>query len=176
MRIGSGLKLSPLAGRAMRFLSAELWLPEDACGPYLPVMASVLIVEDDRDNCDVLDRFLRKSGHETDCAPNGREAISMLVRRRPDVIVLDVNMPEMDGVSLLQVLRSYLRWNRLPVVLVTGAATLPQLREAEELGIRGVFVKGEYRLKDLLACIEQAVSSPVAPGCGPSTENPYLSN
>jgi CheY-like chemotaxis protein len=66
-------------------------------------------------------------------------------------------MPEMDGISLLQVLRSYLRWHRLPVILVTGAANEHQLEEAEKLGVRGVFLKGQFRLKDLLACIEQSL-------------------
>jgi CheY-like chemotaxis protein len=140
-------------------------------------MASVLIVEDDRDSCDVLDRFLRRSGHETECVPNGREALSVLVQQPPDVIVMDMCMPEMDGVSLLQVLRSYLRWNRLPVVLVTGAATAPQVQEAEELGVRGVFVKGEFKLKDLLACIERCVSAAPPPeAVGHGEGNPYLSN
>ena len=129
---------------------------------YPQGMALVLIVEDDKDGSEVLERFLHRSGHDTVCVPNGREALSVLVNQIPDVIVLDVAMPEMDGISLLQVLRSYLRWHRLPVILVTGAANEHQLEEAEKLGVRGMFLKGQFRLKDLLACIEQSLDAAAA--------------
>ncbi|MDB5304828.1 MAG: tmoS 25, partial [Phycisphaerales bacterium] len=78
----------------------------------------------------------------------------------PDVVVLDVRMPEMDGLQFLEVIRSYLRWSHLPVVLLTAFADRPVIDRAQELGVNHVFMKANYQLSALLACIEQLASKP----------------
>ena len=78
-------------------------------------MAFIMIVDDAVDSCEPLAKYLEKSGHEVQCVPNGREALASVIARTPDVVVLDLLMPEMDGPSFLEVTRSYLRLQSLPV-------------------------------------------------------------
>jgi len=120
-------------------------------------MAYVLIVDDEPDSREFVERFLHREGHQTACVPNGREALSALINGQPDAMVLDVRMPEMDGLALLEVLRSYLRWTKLPVVLLTAHANDEQIAHARELGVQHVFHKANFTLMNLLRAIEDSL-------------------
>jgi len=120
-------------------------------------MAYVLIVDDEPDSSEFVGRYLDREGYRTACVPNGREAMAALINGQPDLIVLDVRMPEMDGIALLEVLRSYLRWTNLPVVLLTAHANKQQIDRARELGVRHVLHKAQFTLPDLLTAIEQSL-------------------
>jgi CheY-like chemotaxis protein len=121
-------------------------------------MAYVLIVDDEPDSSEFVERFLQKEGHQTVCVPNGREALAALINGRPEAVVLDVRMPEMDGIALLEVLRSYLRWNNLPVILLTAHANKEQIARARQLDVQHVFHKANFTLPDLLRAVEEEVS------------------
>ena len=119
--------------------------------------ADVLLVDDDPDSREFVSRFLEKAGHSVRCAKDGHEALNALGWAVPDLIILDYRMPDMDGVSVLGVLRSYLRWTHVPVVFLTAYPNEPRLKEAKELGVEQVFVKSHFRLDDLLTFIEEHV-------------------
>jgi adenylate cyclase len=80
-----------------------------------------LVVEDDADTRVWLRRMLRDEGWTVVEAANGREALARLADAAPDVVLLDLIMPEMDGFELLDELRHDEVWRRLPVVVVTAA-------------------------------------------------------
>jgi CheY-like chemotaxis protein len=117
-------------------------------------MTSVLVVDDDVDARDAVTRFLKRAGHRVRCAGNGREALKVMGEDTPDVIILDAKMPEMDGVSFLEVIRCYLRWQRLPVLFVTAYPEGLHIRRGMELGVRKTFLKSNYQLSELLAHVE----------------------
>src|SRR3954469_23439664 len=104
-------------------------------------MAKVLVVDDDTDARDFVARFLTKSGYDVATAPTGRAALMLLVSDIPDVIVLDMMMPEMNGAEFLSVIRRYLRWAELPVVVLTAYPESPEVARARELGVSFTFVK-----------------------------------
>jgi len=122
-------------------------------------MAHVLVVDDEGDSIDFVVRFLNRVGHRTTSAPNGQEALRLLLTERPDAIVLDVRMPQMDGISLLEVMRSYLRWHNLPVILVTAHATPEQLTAARGMGVEYIFDKAQYKLSELAAAIDDVTEA-----------------
>lgn len=130
-------------------------------------LANVLIIDDDRDSCEAVASYLAKAGHATRCAPNGREALAALSDDLPDAIILDVRMPVMDGVALLEVLQSYLRWSVVPVALFTAYAEDPRLRQATEMGVSRVFHKSRTDLSELLAWVEASANKPQPPGDEP---------
>ncbi len=118
-------------------------------------MAYLLVVDDDFDCRNVLCRFLMTAGHECVAVPNGNEAMESIMARTPDLIVLDLLMPEMDGITLLEILRSYLRLQTLPVVVLTAAPDSPQARRAAKvMGVNAVLAKGRASLDDVLRAIE----------------------
>jgi CheY-like chemotaxis protein len=84
------------------------------------VLARILVVEDEVDTRMVLGKFLTVAGHEVIPAANGWEALLVLDTTGVDLILLDVMMPGMDGVTFLQILRQAKKHKDMPVVLVTA--------------------------------------------------------
>jgi len=119
-------------------------------------MSSVLIVEDNVDSADVLERFLLKHGYTVNSVPNGREALVALTSEAPpDAILLDLRMPEMDGLQFLEVVRGYLRWTDLPVIIVTAYADEGLAERAAKLGVSKIFHKAALDLQELREAIER---------------------
>jgi CheY-like chemotaxis protein len=112
-------------------------------------MSQVLVVDDDAYTAEATAQYLRRAGHDVRSVPNGREALAALSELVPDVAVLDVRMPEMDGITFLEVMRCYLRWESVPVILITGYPDDPRLARAHALGVRRVFTKADFKLHEL---------------------------
>ncbi|HEY7120531.1 MAG TPA: response regulator [Tepidisphaeraceae bacterium] len=119
-------------------------------------MAHVLVVDDEGDSRELLERYLGRIGHRLSSAANGRDGLQRLLSDRPDVVVLDIRMPEMDGVGLLEVMRSYLRWHNLPVIILSAHATPEQLQRVQAMGVIRVFHKAHFDLPELAAAIDDA--------------------
>lgn len=118
-------------------------------------MAKILVVDDSPDSAEPLCRLLQARGHDASCLPNGRNALASILAATPDLIVLDLYMPEMDGPGLLEVLRSYLRLQSLPVVIWTGLPDSPLADRARHLKVNAILIKGKATLEDLVQAIEQ---------------------
>lgn len=118
-------------------------------------MAEILIVEDDPDSCESIARFLRGAGHSVSCSSNGREALASMMDKRPDLILLDVKLPEMDGVTFLTVVRSYVRLAETPVFIITGSEDEVLFAKLSKLGVKKVFRKGHYELRDVGEAVEK---------------------
>ena len=120
-------------------------------------MSKILIIDDDPENCEVVARMLARGGHTTRCAGGAREAMKALVAETPDFIILDVLMPGMDGVTLLEVIRSYLRWVFVPVAILTACPEDPRLGlgPVAALGVSRVFAKAKYDLAELLQYVNE---------------------
>ena len=100
----------------------------------------VLVVEDDRDLCDLLRRMLQRGGFVTAGANNGREALHHLMSEPTDLVITDIVMPEMDGVELMRVLQKDMP--NLPVIALSGVEDVMEYRRiAAHLGARAVLQK-----------------------------------
>lgn len=97
-------------------------------------MAKVLLVEDNRDNRDIYRTILEYSGHVVIEAVNGAEAMPFALSERPDLIVMDVTMPVMDGLEATRRLRADTRTSRIPVIVLTAHALASDIEEAMDAG------------------------------------------
>jgi CheY-like chemotaxis protein len=120
-------------------------------------MPRLLIVDDDLDGREALCKFLVGEGHEVECVSNGRDALSSILATTPDLVILDVYMPEMMGTALLEILRSYLRLQSLPVIVLTGLADSPLIDQVRTLKVNAIFVKGKATFEDIRAAVNQEV-------------------
>jgi DNA-binding response OmpR family regulator len=100
--------------------------------PHTP--ARVLVVDDDPKVRALLERILRKDGHEIVTAENGQTALAAVDRQAPDVILSDVTMPGMDGFELCQRLKLNVATRLIPVVMVTGLADRDNRIKGVEIG------------------------------------------
>lgn len=136
-------------------------------------MSYVLVIDDDPDAREAVARYAQRRGHRVICAGNGREAIKALVEMpTPDAVILDARMPEMDGVSFLEVIRCYLRWQSLPVFMLTAFAEGTHIRRADQLGVQKVFLKANFDMEDLMRHIEAYTGQADMPGLPVTPERP----
>jgi DNA-binding response OmpR family regulator len=84
-------------------------------------MAKVLVIDDEQGIRSLLDTILSRKGYNVVLADGGRKGMELFRRERPDIIVLELNMPEMDGIAVLQQVRS-LNPDQ-PIIILTGAGT-----------------------------------------------------
>ena len=127
---------------------------------YASSMAKILMVDDHADTCESLALYLRDLGHAISCVPNGREALAHVLADLPDVILLDLIMPEMDGPSFLEVVRSYLRIQSLPVVVLTALSEGPTIDRARASKVNTILVKGKATPNDIVKALEDALIRP----------------
>ena len=114
-------------------------------------MPSVLIADDNPFILDTLTGRLRRNGHDVIQATNGQEAIDRCTRSKPDVAILDVSMPVMNGLEAAKHLREMMP--TLPIILFTAYGDLLK-SQTEQLGVTAVFDKSS-RLSDLLDTVEE---------------------
>ena len=123
-------------------------------------MATILLVEDDDDAAEVVAHALRKSGHRVMSVPNGRDALALLLLGTIDLVVTDLRMPEMDGVTLLTVMRSYLRFKSTPVIVFSAYAEGRTGQSVRDLGVAEVFRKGSANLDEIVAAVGRHLNPP----------------
>lgn len=105
-------------------------------------MSAILVVDDTPDCLEPLARLLRLLGHDVVGAENGRAALDALRDFRPDLVILDLMMPVMDGIGFLEHVRRDQQWKHLPVIVFTGAHNGINVGRLAELGVSQMFVKG----------------------------------
>jgi CheY-like chemotaxis protein len=89
--------------------------------------ATVLVVDDDIDTVETMREILEEEGHAVLSATNGRDALELTRREKPDLVLLDLNMPEMDGRSFLQIVRDDPELADVRVVVLSGAPDAQQV-------------------------------------------------
>ena len=95
-------------------------------------MATLLVVDDELAICDVLKHFFIKQGYKVLTSTRGQEALELLQREQPDLMLLDIKMPTMSGIEVLKQMRT--RGERVKVVVVSAARDEGVISEARRLG------------------------------------------
>lgn len=114
-------------------------------------MNRILIVEDTPVIREPMVRLLQGEGYDVTSAANGLDAIASLETHPVDLVLLDVLMPKMNGVTFLENFRAEPRWTDVPVIAVTGVLDSTWLLRLRELNVRTVIQKGRFDLDGLLA-------------------------
>ncbi len=102
----------------------------------------ILIVDDQKDLGTALERLLRYSGHEAVSVTGGAEALAMLHLRKPSLVVLDVNMPDMDGLTVLRTIKEHDELKSVPVAMYSADTQPATQEEAKRLGAVDYLLKG----------------------------------
>jgi DNA-binding response OmpR family regulator len=103
-------------------------------------MATILVADDEKLLCDLLQVVFTRHGHEVLIAPNGREAVEIFRTRRPRITFLDVHMPEMNGIEALKQIRAI--DPDAAVIMITGDRSDKLENEARQLGVTDFLGKG----------------------------------
>ena len=103
--------------------------------------ANILIVEDERDIADLLRYNLQEAGFKTDYVRNGADALQQAVEKKPDLILLDLMLPEVDGMIVCRLLKNDPRTKNIPIVMVTAKTEEKDRVAGLELGADDYIVK-----------------------------------
>jgi signal transduction histidine kinase/DNA-binding response OmpR family regulator len=118
---------------------------------------SVMLVEDDLETRDMMARTLKKAGWDVSEAGNGQEALDLLAVKSPDLILLDLMMPVMDGFGFLAEMRVRPDLQHIPVIVVTAMDLTPDDRQRLSGQVEQVLEKSPYTREQLLEYVRDAV-------------------
>ncbi len=119
-------------------------------------MANILVVDDELGIRDLLSEILNDEGHQVELAENAAQARAARQRQRPDLVLLDIWMPDTDGVTLLK------EWSTtgqltMPVIMMSGHATIDTAVEATRIGAMA-FLEKPITLQKLLQAVDQGLN------------------
>ena len=119
-------------------------------------MANILVVDDELGIRDLLQEILNDEGHNVEVAENAEQARAARTRERPDLVLLDIWMPDTDGVTLLK------EWSTtglltMPVIMMSGHATIDTAVEATKIGALA-FLEKPITMQKLLKAVEQGLA------------------
>lgn len=120
--------------------------------------AIVLVAEDDEDILQLVATRLRRDGHEVLEARDGAQALAAMQDRLPDLVLLDVSMPALDGLEVLRRIRGDERLAGVPVVLLTAMAQEQDVRRAFEAGA-DAYLRKPFGLADLSAKVAELLGA-----------------
>jgi DNA-binding NtrC family response regulator len=120
-------------------------------------MAKILVIDDEQGIRDLLDTLLSRKGYDVVVAENGRKGLEVFRRERLDVVVLDLKMPGMDGLTVLQQVRSLNPGQ--PVIILTGAGTAEAEQQVRALGVME-YVEKEFSLHLLGDALKRLLKTP----------------
>jgi CheY-like chemotaxis protein len=116
---------------------------------------TILVVEDDRPVLDALDEKFTREGFRILRARNGAEGIDALCAEQPDLILLDIVMPVMDGITMLRRLKENDRNKDIPVLVLTNLSDADKLKECLENGAFDCLVKSDWKLEDVVGKVKE---------------------
>src|SRR5215218_2038441 len=122
-------------------------------------MATILVVDDYSTSQRLLGFILRQNDHTVVTAVHGLGALEVLAERAIDLVITDLSMPEMDGMTLLQELRSNSQFQSLPVIILTGSAYAQDNTRAKAAGAT-LFLTKPVESEELIATVTRLLAQP----------------
>src|SRR2546430_4071342 len=127
----------------------------------------ILLAEDNPVNQQVATAMLLKRGHQVDVVSNGREAVDAVAAEGYDVILMDIQMPEMDGFEATEKIRALPQGRTLPIIALTAHALSGERERCLERGMSGYLAK-PFKAHDLFAAVEGRGAQPADTAAAPS--------
>jgi len=117
----------------------------------------VLLVEDDPMIIDMYKMRLEEEGYDVLLTDKGSEAIELAEKEKPSIILLDIILPEIDGFSILQTLKSKIKTKNLPVLLLTNLGQETDQEKGTQMGAAGYFIKSQHTPSDVIVAVKKIV-------------------
>lgn len=126
-------------------------------------MTKIVVADDDRMFRKAAETTLRRQGYAVTTASDGEEALQLIRAERPDIIVLDLIMPKLQGFDVLQVLKQDSVTAAIPVIVLSSLTQEQDKQEALDLGAVAYFNKATFSLGELVKQVESTLTKGQAP-------------
>jgi DNA-binding response OmpR family regulator len=114
----------------------------------------ILIVEDDNFVAEVYLAKLTEMGYEAILAQNGEEGLAALKKDKIDMILLDILMPIMSGMEMLEEIKKNEEWKNIPVILLTNVGEKESIQKVREMGVKNYLIKSHFTPAEVIEKIE----------------------
>lgn len=114
----------------------------------------ILIVEDDNFVAEVYLAKLSEMGYEAILAQNGEEGLAALKKDKIDLILLDILMPIMNGMEMLEEIKKQEDWKNIPVILLTNVGEKESIQKVREMGVKNYLIKSHFTPAEVIEKIE----------------------
>ena len=111
----------------------------------------IIIIEDEKPMLEALVNKFKNEGFETLQASDGAEGLEMSLKEKPDLLLLDIIMPKIDGMTLMKKVREDKKWGKnVPIIMLTNLSDPESVSEATKYGVFDFLVKTDWRLDDVV--------------------------
>ena len=125
-----------------------------------PKKYKILIIEDDLPALNALIEKFSREGFSTLEAKNGEEGLESALKNRPDLILLDIVMPKMDGMTMLKKLREDEWGKHVPIIILTNLNENEKIAEAIAEGSYKYLIKSDWKIEDIVAKVRNQIETP----------------
>lgn len=122
-------------------------------------MKKIFIVEDEQSLRDILTMRLKEAGFEIEVAVDGAEALEKLKTIKPDIVLLDIILPKIDGFTILGKIKEDLTTRDIPVIMLSNLGQDADIKRALDLGAADYFIKAQHSLLEIVDLVKTFVSA-----------------
>ncbi len=120
-------------------------------------MTKILIIEDDREVLELLAKKIEEAGYEALTARDGEEGLRLLREEKPSLVLLDILLPNVDGLELLRRKQALPETADIPTIIISNSGAASEISQARHLGAKDWIVKTEFNLQQTIDKINAIV-------------------
>ena len=132
----------------------------------------LLIVEDDFYISDIYKTEAKRKGYIVYTAGDGEEALSLTKISRPDIILLDIMLPKVNGIDVLRTIRTWQGFSQIPVVFITNVGDSQTYQQAMQAGATDYLVKAQNTPEQIIDALQKYLQPTIPPPAGPPPTTP----
>jgi len=117
----------------------------------------ILIIEDEKDLLSLLSEALKEEGFDVIGVQNGADGLAIVEEQKPNLVLLDLNIPGMDGLTFLKKLRGSKKGAYAPVIIFSNSSNVEDLSEAMEQGVLFYLAKSNWELEDVVKKVKEVL-------------------
>ena len=118
----------------------------------------ILVIEDEATLQRALSEVLSKEGYEVVFALDGSKGLELAQKENPDLILLDIILPKMDGFEVLKKIKENDEISKIPIIILTNLSDVNDIQKALDLGATTYLVKADFHIEDVLKKIEKVLN------------------
>ncbi|MDO8569706.1 MAG: response regulator [bacterium] len=122
-------------------------------------MKKILIIDDDATFQKAMSAKLELLTYQVITASDGEEGLTKAVSEKPDLILLDIKMPKLDGIGFLKKLRASEKVPNIPILITSNLSTIDKISEGVSLGVKGYIIKSNESLDTIIKEVETILNS-----------------
>lgn len=117
----------------------------------------ILIIEDEELMCNLLERKLNEEGYQASVAKDGAEGMKMIKEIKPDLVLLDIVMPNKNGFEVMDEMQADEKLKHIPIIVISNSGQPVEIDKAKELGAKDWLIKTEFDPQEVIEKVKKQI-------------------